>query len=76
MPLGYIGNNVGENHEQRKIYPWNGSSLRNNTKKSRSNNEIRFKRGRGDNMGVAGSLNDDADITNRKILLFKWLWSL
>ena len=32
--LGYIGNNVGENHDQRKIYPWNGSSLRNNTKQN------------------------------------------
>ena len=61
--LGYIGNNVGENHEQRKIYPWNGSSLRNNTKKNQGQIMANFKRGRGDNMGVAGSLNDDADIT-------------
>ena len=61
--LGYIGNNVGENHEQRKIYPWNGSSLRNNTKQQQGTIMANFKRGRGDNMGVAGSLNDDADIT-------------
>jgi len=61
--LGYIGNNIGENHEDRKIYPWNGSGLRNNTKKNQGQIMANFKRGRGDNMGVAGSLNDDADIT-------------
>ena len=61
--LGYIGNNIGENHEDRKIYPWNGSGLRNDTKKNQGQIMANFKRGRGDNMGVAGSLNDDADIT-------------
>ena len=61
--FGYIGNNVGDNHDQRKIYPWNGSSLRNNTKQNQGQIMANFKRGRGDNMGVAGSLNDDADIT-------------
>ena len=62
--LGYIGNDVGENHEQRKIYPWNGSSLRNSTRQNQGQIMANFKRGRGDNMGVAGSLNDDADITS------------
>ena len=61
--LGYIGNNIGENHEERKIYPWNGSSLRNSTKKNQGKMMANFKRGRGDNMGVAGSLNDNYDIT-------------
>ena len=61
--LGYIGNNIGDNHEQRKIYPWNGSSLRNNSKKNQGKIMANFKRGRGDNMGVAGSLNDNYDIT-------------
>ena len=61
--LGYIGNNIGDNHEERKIYPWNGSSVRNNSKKNQGKMLANFKRGRGDNMGVAGSLNDDADIT-------------
>ena len=61
--LGYIGNNIGENHDNRKIYPWNGSGLRNDTKKNQGQIMANFKRGRGDNMGVAGSLNDDADIT-------------
>jgi len=62
--LGYIGNNIGENHEERKIYPWNGSGLRNGTKKNQGTIMANFKRGRGDNMGVAGSLNDEADITS------------
>ena len=61
--LGYIGNNIGENHDNRKIYPWNGSGLRNDTKKNQGQIMANFKRGRGDNMGVAGSLNDEADIT-------------
>ena len=61
--LGYIGNNIGENHEERKIYPWNGSGVRNNSKKNQGKIMANFKRGRGDNMGVAGSLNDNADIT-------------
>ena len=61
--LGYVGNNIGDNHNERKIYPWNGSGLRNNTKQNQGKIMANFKRGRGDNMGVAGSLNDEADIT-------------
>ena len=61
--LGYIGNNIGDNHQERKIYPWNGSSVRNTSKKNQGQMMANFKRGRGDNMGVAGSLNDGADIT-------------
>ena len=61
--LGYIGNNIGENHTDRKTYPWNGSSLRNGTRKNQGQILANFKRGRGDNMGVSGSLNDEADIT-------------
>ena len=34
LPFRIYSNNLGENHEQRKIYPWNGSSLRNNTKQN------------------------------------------
>ena len=51
-------------NQKRKIYPWNGSGLRNNTKQNQGKIMANFKRGRGDNMGVAGSLNDNADITN------------
>ena len=62
--LGYIGNTQEENTSDRKLYPWNGSSLRNGHKKHQGEIMANFKRGRGDNMGVAGSLNDKSDITN------------
>ena len=62
--LGYIGNTNDENISDRKIYAWNGSSLRNSDKNNQGKILANFKRGRGDNMGVAGNLNDIADITN------------
>lgn len=61
--LGYVGNTQEENTDERKIYPWNGSSLRNSAPRNQGEIMANFKRGRGDNMGVAGSLNDNADIT-------------
>ena len=61
--LGYVGNTDEENINERKIYPWNGSSLRNGNPKNQGEIMANFKRGRGDNMGVAGNLNDNADIT-------------
>jgi len=61
--LGYVGNTIDENTENRKIYPWSGSSLRSNERKSQGKIMANFKRGRGDNMGVAGNLNDMNDIT-------------
>jgi sulfatase modifying factor 1 len=62
--LGYVGNTIEgeENTNERKIYPWNGASLRNPDYKNSGAIMANFKRGRGDNMGVAGNLNDDADI--------------
>ena len=61
--LGYVGNTQEENTNERKLYPWNGSSLRNGDDKNQGDIMANFKRGRGDNMGVAGNLNDNADIT-------------
>ena len=61
--LGYVGNTQEENTNERKLYPWNGSSLRNGNAKNQGEIMANFKRGRGDNMGVAGNLNDNADIT-------------
>ena len=61
--LGYVGNTQDENTSERKIYPWNGSSIRNGNPKNQGEIMANFKRGRGDNMGVAGNLNDNADIT-------------
>ncbi len=64
---GLIGNSVDERIVERRIYPWNGHWVRYDSRKKggafygdfRGN----FMRGRGDYMGVAGSLNDNADIT-------------
>jgi len=61
--LGLLGNTVNERVVERKAYPWNGHYLRTGDKKYQGEFMANFKRGRGDYMGVAGSLNDGADIT-------------
>ena len=61
--LGYIGNTYEENIYQRRMYPWDGHNVRNSEKKNRGKMMANFKRGRGDMMGVAGDLNDNASIT-------------
>ena len=58
--LGLIGNTYGENITDRKVYPWNSSSLRTDDKKYQGSYMANFKRGKGDYMGVAGDLNDGA----------------
>jgi len=61
--LGLIGNTLYERVIERRIYPWNGHLLRTDYYKNMGEFTANFKRGRGDNMGVAGNLNDAADIT-------------
>lgn len=61
--LGLIGNTLFERVIERRIYPWNGHILRTDYYKSMGQFTTNFKRGRGDNMGIAGNLNDAADIT-------------
>lgn len=61
--LGLVGNTEDELLTDRKLYPWNGSYLRNNSKKTKGQMMANFTRGRGDLMGMAGDLNDNADIT-------------
>ncbi len=61
--LGLVGNSKYEVVSQRKRYPWNGNYVRSDSKKHYGAFAANFKRGRGDYMGVAGSLNDGADIT-------------
>ena len=61
--LGLLGNTVNERIVQRKSYPWNGHYLRTSDKKYQGGFMANFKRGKGDYMGIAGSLNDGADIT-------------
>ena len=60
--VGLIGNTVFERVTDRRQYPWNGSFVRNSDEKYRGEMMANFKRGKGDNMGVAGSLNDNADV--------------
>jgi len=64
--LGLIGNTFEERLWERRIYPWNGHTVRMHPDENRSHTgEMRanFVRGRGDYMGMAGDLNDNAAIT-------------
>lgn len=62
---GLIGNTYQELISDRKVYPWNGHYVRDGDNNSRFYGDYvaNFVRGRGDYMGVAGSLNDNADVT-------------
>lgn len=51
------------NYFSRRIYPWDGRSLRSEEKKEEGEILANFALGRGDYMGVAGNLNDGAMIT-------------
>lgn len=61
---GLIGNTDGELLTDRKIYPWNGDYMREDRGRSKGRLRANFVRGRGDMMGMAGALNDNADITS------------
>lgn len=52
-----------ETYENRRIYPWDGSQMRNPNRKGRGKMMANFARGRGDMMGVSGDPNDNATIT-------------
>lgn len=58
--IGSANNNIIANN---KVYPWYGLGIRSAKKDTRGLIYANFKRGGGDNMGVAGYLNDGADIT-------------
>ena len=60
--LGLIGNTLYERVVERKNYPWNGNYVRTNESRYYGSMNDNFKRGKGDYMGVAGNLNDGADI--------------
>ncbi len=60
---GLIGNTIDERVVERRIYPWNGHWVRNPEDQWQGDMLANFVRGRGDYMGVAGHLNDNADIT-------------
>jgi len=61
--LGLIGNTIDELVWERKTFPWNGHNVRNDNPRDMGNMMANFIRGRGDMMGVAGSLNDAGSIT-------------
>jgi gliding motility-associated lipoprotein GldJ len=62
---GLIGNlqEGEENITDRRVYPWTGHWVRNDDEQFQGDIRANFVRGRGDYMGVAGSLNDGADVT-------------
>ncbi len=60
---GLIGNTYDERIVERRLYPWNGHWVRNPEDKFQGEILANFVRGRGDYMGVAGKLNDNADVT-------------
>lgn len=61
--LGLIGDTRYANTGEKKIYPWNGMGITSGKKYTRGLIMANFKRGKGDYMGVAGSLNDKGSIT-------------
>lgn len=63
---GLIGNLNGDDTEvitSRRIYPWDGHYVRQDNEEFQGQMRANFRRGRGDYMGVAGNLNDGADVT-------------
>lgn len=61
--LANIGNSVQELTYQRRVYPWNGNYIRNDSRgNERGQIMANIMRGRGDAMGTSGHLNDHADI--------------
>lgn len=66
--LALLGNLTSEQDERisdRRLYPWDGNTVR-YQKRNKYQGDIlaNFKRARGDYMGMAGNLNDNAHITS------------
>ena len=53
-----IGNSIEGNIADGRYFPWDRNSLRDNRKPFQGELLANFKRGGGDNMGIAGTLND------------------
>ncbi|MBR3938482.1 MAG: SUMF1/EgtB/PvdO family nonheme iron enzyme [Bacteroidales bacterium] len=56
--LGLVGTMIDGRIVEHRVYPWNGQSVRSAEKDYYGQFLANFKRSRGDNMGVAGDLND------------------
>ncbi|MGB0984921.1 MAG: SUMF1/EgtB/PvdO family nonheme iron enzyme [Saprospiraceae bacterium] len=53
-----------ERISDRRLYPWNGNTMRNGQRgRFQGKMLANYKRGRGDYMGMAGQLNDNASVT-------------
>lgn len=61
--LGLIGEADGELLSERRMYPWSGQYIREDSKTVKGKMKANYTRGRGDLMGMAGALNDAADIS-------------
>jgi len=61
--LGLIGTTIQGNVEDSRIYPWSGLGVRSASRKNQGRMMANFKITSGNNMGVAGDLNDGGDIT-------------
>ncbi len=61
---GLVGNTIGERILERRQWPWAGHATRNPEEQYIGMFLANYKRGRGDNMGIAGRLNDNADVTS------------
>jgi gliding motility-associated lipoprotein GldJ len=60
---GLIGNVNQETIEGQRIYPWDGHWVREDEEQFKGGIRANFVRGKGDYMGIAGHLNDGADVT-------------
>lgn len=60
--LGLIGEADGELLTERRMYPWSGQYIRQEDASTKGKMKANYTRGRGDLMGMAGALNDAADI--------------
>ncbi len=63
--LALKGNEDMENIAEKRIYPWSGLTTRSPKGKTMGLMLANYKRGKGDNMGVAGYLNDGGDVTTK-----------
>ena len=61
--IGNLDQGGSENISDRRYYPWNGHYVRQDGAEFTGAIRANFVRGRGDYMGVAGNLNDGADVT-------------
>lgn len=66
--IANIGSSTYENINEKKIYSWGGLTVRNHGKeKDRGYIDANFKRGKGDQGGISGRLNDAGFITREVI---------